>query len=311
MHWLVALASIALVATSSGGPLNGRLSFGASFSAADARADNGPQTNCSRLDAADIPPDWMAAMQDGVKLFAERPSELVEAVVHAEGPDGAHGRQLQATTCMPSLANGLWSGSPPGAFLVEKLGRTAVGNVGAQPGCFRRETSHELIEFFFCGAGSRRALSSRLAAARPPSSCLLAEALPSTVKRAASPRFCALVLFHLVPVSLFLLHLSVPPPSACPSADLNAQSFCGYFEWTGSYGVCQTRYLTTSWTGACIDGYYRRAGTVNTGTCTGGKTCCYDPSQGYAGSCTHVCTYNYAPTSCWYCCKCTNVSLTM
>lgn len=71
-------------------------------------------------------------------------------------------------------------------------------------------------------------------------------------------------------------------------ADLNAQSFCGYFYWTGSYGTCQTRYLSTAWTGACNDGYYRRPGTSTGGTCTGGKTCCYDPNQGYAGSCTHV-----------------------
>lgn len=105
------------------------------------------------------------------------------------------------------------------------------------------------------------------------------------------------------------LSASAPlPRRICPSADLNAQSFCGYFYWTGSYGTCKTRYLTTSWTGACNDGYYRRAGTANTGTCTGGKTCCYDPGQGYAGSCTHVCTYNLCPNCCYYCCKCTNVS---
>jgi len=38
--------------------------------------------------------------------------------------------------------------------------------------------------------------------------------------------------------------------------NLNAQSFCGYFYWTGSYGVAQSRYLSTSWTLACSSGYF-------------------------------------------------------
>lgn len=100
---------------------------------------------------------------------------------------------------------------------------------------------------------------------------------------------------------------SSPPPSVSPSADLNAADLCGYFYWTGSWGVCQdvTR-NDYNWYLTCNPGYYLRPGTSNNGACYGYKTCCYDPGQGYAGSCTHVCTYNYCPSCCYYCCKCTN-----
>lgn len=109
---IVSFAALALVAASAGGPVKGY--FGLATPAAE--ADDALPKNCSRLDAAAIPPDWMASVQEGLKLFAERPAELVEAVVHTEGPDGVHGRQLQATTCTPTLANGIWTGSPPSAW---------------------------------------------------------------------------------------------------------------------------------------------------------------------------------------------------
>lgn len=108
---LATFAAVAIAAASAGGPVKGY--FGLATPAAD--AEDALPKNCSRLDAAAVPPEFMSAIQDGLKLFSERPSELVEAVVHTEGPDGVHGRQLQATTCTPTLANGQWSGSPPGA----------------------------------------------------------------------------------------------------------------------------------------------------------------------------------------------------
>lgn len=43
-----------------------------------------------------------------------------------------------------------------------------------------------------------------------------------------------------------------------------------------------------NWILQCNPGYYLRPGTSNQGACYGYKTCCYDPNQGYAGSCTHV-----------------------
>lgn len=108
---LATFAAAALLAAAAGSPPKGY--FG--LAAPAAGAEDALPSNCSRLDAAAIPPDWMAAMQEGLKIFSERPSELIEAVVHSEGPDGTHERHLQATTCTPTLANGIWSGSPPGA----------------------------------------------------------------------------------------------------------------------------------------------------------------------------------------------------
>jgi len=47
--------------------------------------------------------DWSAA---GLKLYADRPFGIERSVA----------RHLQATTCTPSTANAVWSGSPPDLF---------------------------------------------------------------------------------------------------------------------------------------------------------------------------------------------------
>jgi hypothetical protein len=47
--------------------------------------------------------DWSAA---GLKVYADRPFGIERSVA----------RHLQATTCTPSTANAVWSGSPPDLF---------------------------------------------------------------------------------------------------------------------------------------------------------------------------------------------------
>jgi hypothetical protein len=59
---------------------------------------------------------------------------------------------------------------------------------------------------------------------------------------------------------------------------------CGYFYWTGSWGDARTVYASTSWYLTCNTGFYLRPGTSPWGTCTGGKTCSYDPNQAYQGT---------------------------
>jgi len=61
-------------------------------------------------------------------------------------------------------------------------------------------------------------------------------------------------------------------------------SMCGYFYWTGSWGDARTVYASTSWYLTCNTGFYLRPGTSAYGTCTGGKTCSYDPNQAYQGT---------------------------
>lgn len=51
--------------------------------------------------------DWKGA---GLLKHEKKPAGIVE------DPHAHHGRELQATSCQPYTANGVWSGQPPSAF---------------------------------------------------------------------------------------------------------------------------------------------------------------------------------------------------